>query len=141
MGAGEIAAKADGGARQPDRLIVIASDVLGQTGRAIIERQRTDRAGLAASRGAPPRCLLASGRKSQCGGVIVLGLREIRIEPQRQIEFGQRIVEAPRNQIDGAKRIMRPGVFAVGADRRQRGTLGDLRDVFQSSHPIWAPKV
>ena len=39
MGAGEIAAKTNGGARQLDRLLVIASDVLGEAGRAIIERQ------------------------------------------------------------------------------------------------------
>ena len=56
--------------------------------------------------------------------VIALRQREIGIEAQRGFELGQRILEAPRKQMDVAERVVRPGVLAVGADRVERGALG-----------------
>src|SRR6266436_8219200 len=51
--------------------------------------------------------------------------REVGVERERQIEFGEAIVEAAVEKVDARQRTMRPGVLAVGADRRQRRALGD----------------
>ena len=125
VGADEIAALTDALARQPHRLVVIASDELGVGGDAVVDRRKR------IARAQPQRA--ARGRVAflpapaigQRQAVIALGQREIWIEAQRQLELGQRVVEAPREQIDAAQRVVRPGVLAVGPDRRQRRALGD----------------
>src|SRR6185295_19796820 len=55
--------------------------------------------------------------------------REIRIEPKRQLEFGDAIIKTPLEQIDAGERVVRPRVLTVGPDRRQRRTLRDRNDL------------
>ncbi len=55
--------------------------------------------------------------------MIGLREREIWIEPQRGLELGERVVEAPHEQVHAAERVMRPGILAVGEDRSAGRTL------------------
>jgi hypothetical protein len=51
--------------------------------------------------------------------------REIRIEPECQVEFGQRVVEAARKQINAGQCMVRPKVLSVGSNGCQCCALGD----------------
>ena len=125
VGADEIAALPNAVAGKTHRLVVVAPDELGVGGDAVVNRRKR------IARAQPQRAargqvaFLPAPAIGQRQAVIALGKREVRIEPQRQLEFGQRVVEAPPEQINAAQRMVRPGVLAVGRDRRQRRALGD----------------
>src|SRR5262249_18840190 len=48
---------------------------------------------------------------------------EVRVERERLFELGQRILQAPIVHVSAGEPEMRPGVLAVGADRRQGRSL------------------
>ena len=90
-------------ARELHRLLVFAADELGVGHHAVVDR----REGIARAQaqravgglvGLGPAAAIGQGE-----AVIALGQREVRIEPQRRFELGQRIVEAPREQVSAAR--------------------------------------
>ena len=125
MGADEIAALAERLARQADRFLVVAADILAIGGDTVIDRgkgiARREPQGLA--RGAI--ALLPAPAIRQRDTIKTARGREIRIEPKRQLELGDAIVKTAIEQIDAGERIMRPRILAVGADRRQRRVFRD----------------
>src|ERR1700692_3454709 len=88
VGADEIAALSDPLARKPYRLVVVVAAELSVGGDAKIDRRKR------IARTAPPGTrrrrigLFPAPAISQSEAVIALGEREIRIEPQRQLELG-----------------------------------------------------
>src|SRR5262249_20869075 len=77
----------------------------------------------------------------QCQAVIALGQREVRNEPQRQLEFGQRVVEASPKQINIAQ-----GEVAQGSSLSTRIAASAARSaigrvVAVSAQPLWALNV
>ncbi len=124
MGADEVAAVPDAFARQPNGLVVIAPDELRIGGDAAkhggkrITRAQPQRA----ARGST--ALFPAPGIAQHQAIIALRQREVRIEPKRDLQFGQRILEASSEQIGRTQCVMRPGIFAVGQDRSLRRTLG-----------------
>ena len=114
MSADEISALSDALARKAHRLVVIATHELGIGGNAVIDcRERIARA--QPQRAADSRVgFFPASTIRQHQAVITLGQREVRIELQCQLELGQRVVEAPHEQMNAAQRVVSPGVFAVG---------------------------
>src|SRR5580693_2594097 len=111
MPADEIAALPQGLLRQADRRVVVVADELGVGGNAVIYRREW-------IAGTEPQCaadgqvaFLPASAIAECDAVKRLRQREIRIEAQRQLEFGQRVVEAPCKQIRVCKPMMSPRVF------------------------------
>ena len=104
VGADEIATVADALACEPDRLRVVASDVLGVGRDAIVDC----RVGVARAQPEPALrrrvSVLPAPVIAKREAIIALRQREARIEPQRQFELGERIVQAPRIHVDGAER-------------------------------------
>ena len=111
--------------RQADRLFVIAADELRIGGDAAIDR------GERIARRKPQRmpcgtiALLPSPAIGQRHAVIAVSYRKIRIEAERELEFGEAILEPAIEKVDARQREMRPRVLAVGVDRSQRAALGD----------------
>src|SRR4051812_18891349 len=119
MGADENAALSQPPARHAHPPSLLTPDILAANGNAAADRSER------VSRAEPQR--LARGivtflptppiRERQT--VEAACRREIRVQLQRQLEFGDAIIEPLLEQIDGGQRIVRPGIFAVGADRRE----------------------
>src|SRR3954463_4735930 len=109
--------------RQADRLRVILADILAIGGDAAIDRGKgiAGREFQRVARGAI--AFLPAPAIGQRNAVKAARGRKTGIKPQRQLEFGDAIVEAPVKQIDAGERIVRPRVLAVGPDRRQRRAL------------------
>src|SRR5262249_4149935 len=56
-----------------------------------------------------------------------LGQRKVRIERERQLEFGERIVKPTPEQMHATERVVRPRILAVSEDRRLRCAVGEGR--------------
>jgi hypothetical protein len=113
VGAAEIRAKPDGGLCRADRLLVFAADIVGERRRAVDRREeRIARTQAQRALGGCGGFLPAPG-KCECGGIIVLGMRKARIEVQRMLGRGQRVVETPHDQMNAAESVMRPGILAT----------------------------
>src|SRR5262249_56882821 len=117
--ADEIDPLADPLARQPKRLVVVASHELsiGSDGAADRE-ERIARAEPQPTAGSLAAFLPAPDKREH-QAVEALRQRKVRIEVQRRLELGKRVLETAQIEIDGRKRKMRPGILAVGTDRRQ----------------------
>src|SRR5208282_4244389 len=117
MRADKIGALADALARQPRRLVVIASEELSVGGDSVMDSQKR------IARAQPHRptrgqgAFLPAPAVAHSQSIIPLRQREIWIEAQRGLEFGQGVVKAPRReQIDAPQREVRPGVLAIATD-------------------------
>ena len=102
--------------------MVILSDKLGICGDAVMHRREwVSRAQpqrpLGDVTGFPPPSAIA-----QREAVNALRHREVLVEPERQFELGQCIIDAG-GEIAAAKRGVCPGVLAVDSDCRERGPL------------------
>src|SRR5262249_27424472 len=114
-------------ARQPNCLVIIASDELGIGGdpaidsRERIARAEVQHAAYSEVSFSPPSAI---GERHP---VRTMRQREVRMESQCQLELGQRIVEAPFEQMRVAQRVVSPRVLAVGLESGKRGAFGDGR--------------
>ena len=124
IGAGEVAALPGRLARQCNRFLIVPSDELGVGRNAVIDRGRGVARALADGAlrrriGVRPPTAIA-----QRQGVVPLRQREVRVELERQLELGQRMIEPARGEVDAGERGMRPGILAVGGNRRQCRSFG-----------------
>ena len=108
---------ADSVARQSYRLVVIAIEEFRVGGNAVVNcRERI--AGAHQQRSASGLvALLPAVAPAEHQAIYAQRQREIRIEAQRRLEFGQRILVTSDVHIGGRQRKMRPGILVVGTQR------------------------
>src|SRR6202789_2227494 len=109
----------------PHRLVIVTSHELRVSRNPVIARRKR------IARAQPERGLggqnafLPTSAIGKRQAVISVSYREARIKPQRSLKRGKRIIEAPPIQMNQAERQMRPGVFTVGRNARERRPFGD----------------
>jgi len=124
VGADEIRTQTQPLAGETDRLLVVSTDELAVRSNPIVDRGKGVPRAQAQRLAGCAIAFFPAAAIGECDAVIASGGLETGIELQRDLKFGEAVVEAAREQINARQRVMRPRVLAVGMYGSECGAFG-----------------